>query len=63
MLHHILSSGLIIVVYCSFSYLFQVKELIKDCFVSGTWDPSEDAKTRLEQDGKYILFSPICYTI
>ncbi|XP_033758019.1 ribosome biogenesis protein BMS1 homolog [Pecten maximus] len=30
--------------------LEEVRELIKDCFVTGKWDKSEDAAARLEQD-------------
>ena len=32
----------------------QIQDLIRDCFVTGDWDKSEDAKARLEQDGKII---------
>ena len=31
--------------------LFQVRELIADCFVTGKWDKDEDAETKLQQDG------------
>ena len=35
-------------------YFFLVKVMaqIRDCFVTGKWDPSEDAETLLKQDGK-----------
>ena len=32
----------------------QIQDLIRDCFVTGDWDKSEDAMARLEQDGKII---------
>ena len=31
--------------------LEQVKEMIKDCFVTGKWDASEDAQALLDLDG------------
>ena len=30
-------------------------EQIKDCFVTGTWDETEDAETLLKEDGNLIL--------
>lgn len=32
----------------------QIQDLIRDCFVTGNWDKSEDAKALLEQDGMFI---------
>lgn len=33
----------------------QVRERIRDCFESGTWEKSEDAAARLKEDGMAIF--------
>ena len=33
----------------------QLKDLIADCFVTGKWDQTDDAKARLNMDGLYIF--------
>ncbi|XP_064457943.1 ribosome biogenesis protein BMS1 homolog isoform X2 [Ornithodoros turicata] len=37
----------------------QIKDAIKDCFVTGKWDESEDAKTLLENDELYDDFEDL----
>ena len=36
-----------------------MQDLIRDCFVTGQWDKSEDAATRLQEDGQFAI--DICY--
>ena len=37
-------------------YCIQVQDLIKDCFVTGEWEKTEDATKRLQQDGNSICY-------
>ena len=42
----------------------QIRDSIRDCFVTGAWDKSQDAAQRLKEDGNHcVAVSETCITI